>query len=153
MDMSQILGLLQMAWDADDGGGGGGDGNAPADGPDPPIPHVHRSGPRPATLDPFAPGNLTNAALLADTAMLAPVSAPDDFVAPPPPGGRAAAAAAGSEAASADQHDAVDALASVDPAEAELQALRARMLARSQPQSNRAPSIGPPPRSRAHCPP
>jgi len=49
MDMSQILNMMQMAWEAD---------------PDPPIPHVHRGGPRPAG-DPFAPGNLAAAAILA----------------------------------------------------------------------------------------
>lgn len=61
MDMSQILNMMQMAWEADD----------------PPIPHVHRGGPRPATADPFAPGNLAAAAILAhgqllDTAAAAP---------------------------------------------------------------------------------
>lgn len=41
--------LAQMAWDTE---------------PDQPIPHVHRGGPRPAAADPFAPGNLTTAAIL-----------------------------------------------------------------------------------------
>ena len=57
MDMSQILGMLQMAWDPDEGENAGDE--------DPPIPHTHRGGPRPApAADPFAPGNLANAALL-----------------------------------------------------------------------------------------
>ena len=54
MDMSQILNMMQMAWEADD----------------PPIPHVHRGGPRPATADPFAPGNLAAAAILAHGQLL-----------------------------------------------------------------------------------
>jgi hypothetical protein len=54
LDMSTILGMMQMAWEAE------------AE-PDPPIPYAHRGGPRPAaTTDPFAPGNLTAAALLAN---------------------------------------------------------------------------------------
>ncbi len=81
MDMSQILNMMQMAWEE----------------PDAPIPHAHRGGPRPATADPFAPGNLAAAAILAhghllDTAGPAHGNAPPD--APSAADGEAPAAAA-----------------------------------------------------------
>ncbi len=149
--MSQILGMLQMAWEADDGGAGGGDdANA-----DPPIPHVHRGGPRPATSDPFAPGNLANAAFLthpanADFLTHPAILVPVPLVPPPPPPPRPALHADASAAPSQPPAQAaVDALAAVDPAAAELQAVRARMLARSQPPSGaQQPRAGaPPPRA------
>lgn len=77
MDMSQILNMMQMAWEAE---------------PDPPIPHAHRGGPRPATADPFAPGNLAAAAILAHGHLLdtaGPAHAPPD--APPAADGQAPA--------------------------------------------------------------
>lgn len=68
MDMSQILNMMQMAWEADD----------------PPIPHVHRGGPRPAaTADPFAPGNLAAAAILAHGQLLDTAAAVQPALAAP----------------------------------------------------------------------
>lgn len=50
LDMPQILGMMQMAFDNED----------------PPIPHTHRGGPRPSYENhPLAPGNLAAAAMLA----------------------------------------------------------------------------------------
>ena len=50
LDMPQILGMMQMAFDSED----------------PPIQYTHRSGPRPSyETHPMAPGNLTAAAILA----------------------------------------------------------------------------------------
>ncbi len=93
MDMSQILNMMQMAWEADD----------------PPIPHVHRGGPRPATTDPFAPGNLAAAAILAhgqllDTApAMPPASTALDGDAWQPDGFATAEAASTPQPHSADQ--------------------------------------------------
>ena len=48
--MPQILGMMQMAFESEE----------------PPIPHVHRGGPRPSyETHPMAPGNLAAAAMLA----------------------------------------------------------------------------------------
>ena len=50
LDMPQILGMMQMAFDSED----------------PPIQYTHRGGPRPSyETHPMAPGNLTAAAMLA----------------------------------------------------------------------------------------
>ena len=50
LDMPQILGMMQMAFDSEE----------------PPIPHTHRGGPRPSyETHPMAPGNLAAAAMLA----------------------------------------------------------------------------------------
>ena len=50
LDMPQILGMMQMAFDSED----------------PPIQYAHRGGPRPSyETHPMAPGNLTAAAMLA----------------------------------------------------------------------------------------
>ncbi len=50
LDMPQILGMMQMAFDSEE----------------PPIPYTHRGGPRPSyETHPMAPGNLTAAAMLA----------------------------------------------------------------------------------------
>ena len=130
MDMSQILGMLQMAWDPEDG-------NAPEDA-DPPIPHAHRSGPRPAAgggagnaaaSDPFSPGNLTAAALLGQLAGAAQQAQQPEPV---------LAAGAGDGAQPVQQQErerqgnnaGAGALAEVDPAAAELRAVRARVMLR-----------------------